>query len=127
MASTTLFTIAGSPRSRSRSLSKASPAGRLPANVFCIVAPLTGRRLTHATPDRTGRAFGLAMGRVARRYADADTIHVVFDNLSTHSEKSLVAAYGEVEGRSLWRRFTVHYTPKHASWLNAAEMEAGLV
>src|SRR5687767_1810396 len=67
------------------------------------------------------------MGRIARRYADADTIHVVLDNLSTHSEKSLVAAYGEVEGRSLWRRFTVHYTPKHASWLNAAEMEASLV
>src|SRR5262245_61551084 len=36
-------------------------------------------------------------------------------------------AYGPVVGRRLWKRFTVHYTPKHASWLNAAEMEASLV
>jgi len=38
-----------------------------------------------------------------------------------------VAAFGEREGRTLWRRFEIHHTPKHASWLNAAEMEASLV
>jgi hypothetical protein len=97
------------------------------ANVFCIVEPLTGRHLTHATANRTGRAFGLAMGRLARRYPCARKIHVVVDNLSTHTEKSLVAAYGIEKGRRLWRRFAIHYTPKHASWLNAAEMEASLV
>jgi hypothetical protein len=97
------------------------------ANIFCIVEPSVGRHLTHATNDRTGRSFGLAMGRVARRYTRAKTIHIVLDNLSTHSEKSLVVAYGERKGRRLWRRFTVHHTPKHASWLNAAEMEVSLV
>jgi hypothetical protein len=97
------------------------------ANIFCIVEPLTGRRQTHATNDRTGRAFGIAMGRIARRYHEAKTIHIVLDNLSTHTEKSLIVAYGPDEGRRLWSRFTVHYTPKHASWLNAAEMEASLV
>jgi DDE superfamily endonuclease len=97
------------------------------ANIFCIVEPLSGRRLTHATKDRTGRAFGLAMGRISRRYPEAKKIHVVMDNLSTHSVKSLVAAYGPDDGARLWKRFTLHYTPKHASWLNVAEMEASLV
>jgi hypothetical protein len=49
------------------------------------------------------------------------------DNLSTHSEKSCIETFGVRRGRALWRRFKVHYTPKHASWLNAAEMEASLV
>jgi hypothetical protein len=97
------------------------------ANIFCVVEPLTGHRLTHATKDRTGRAFGVAMGRIARRYKSAKKIHVVVDNLSTHSVRSLIAAYGAVEGERLWRRFKIHYTPKHASWLNMAEMEASLV
>lgn len=97
------------------------------ANIFCIVEPLAGRRMTHATKDRTGRSFGMAMGRIARRYPDAKTIHLVVDNLSTHTVKSLIAAYGPTEGAKLWTRFTVHYTPKHASWLNMAEMEASLV
>ena len=49
------------------------------------------------------------------------TIHLVMDNLSTHGERSLTRHLGERHGRSLWRRLTVHYTPKHGSWLNQAE------
>jgi hypothetical protein len=96
-------------------------------HIFCIIEPLTGRRLTHATRDRKGRSFGLALGRIARRYVHARTIHLVLDHLSTHGVKSLVAACGELEGLRLWRRFTPHYPPKHTSRLNAAEMEASLV
>jgi hypothetical protein len=48
------------------------------------------------------------------------------DNLNTHREKSLTGTFGEREGRRLWARFTVHYTPKHGSWLNPAELEASL-
>jgi hypothetical protein len=51
----------------------------------------------------------------------------VQDNLNTHSLKSVIAVLGELAGRRLWRRFEAHYTPKHASWLNAAELEASLV
>jgi hypothetical protein len=54
-------------------------------------------------------------------------IHLVLDNLSTHSERCVVDALGARAGRALWRRFVVHYAPKHASWLNAAEMEASPV
>ena len=97
------------------------------ANISCIVEPLRGRRLTHATANRKGPAFAQALRKIARRYRRAARIHLVMDNLSTHAESSLVGALGIRGGRKLWRRFKVHYTPKHASWLNAAEMEASLV
>jgi hypothetical protein len=97
------------------------------ANIFCILEVLTGRRLTHATENRKAPALAKALRRIARRYSRARTIHLVADNLNTHSERSLITAFGKVEGRKLWRRFTLHFTPKHASWLNVAEMEAGLV
>lgn len=97
------------------------------ANIFCIVEPITGRRLTYASANRKGRSFARALWKIARRYKRAKKIHLILDNLSTHSEKSVVEAFGERVGRRLWRRFQIHYTPKHASWLNAAEMEASLV
>lgn len=97
------------------------------ANLFCIVEALTGRHLTHATPNRSGAAFARALKRIARRYRRARRIHLVVDNLSTHSLKCVTDALGTRAGRALWRRFRVHYTPKHASWLNAAEMEVSLV
>jgi hypothetical protein len=97
------------------------------ANVYCIVEPLTGRRLTHATPHRGYREFAQALNRIARRYSGAKVIHLVVDNLSVHCEKACIATYGVVRGRALWRRFRVHFTPKHGSWLNAAEMEVSLL
>ena len=63
---------------------------------------------------------------MVRAYATARTIHLVMDNLSTHSEKSLTDHFGVRAGRALWRRLTVPYTPKHGSWLNQAEIELSL-
>jgi hypothetical protein len=97
------------------------------ANIFCVVQPLTGDRLTRATRNRKGAAYARMLARIAKRFSHARTIHLVQDNLSTHTEKSLIATYGANAGRKLWRRFTVHYTPKHGSWLNPAEIEASLV
>jgi hypothetical protein len=97
------------------------------ANIFCVVAPHTGDRLTRATRNRKGAAYARMLARIAKRYDYTRTIHLVQDNLSTHSESSLIATFGESAGRKLWRRFTVHYTPKHGSWLNVAEIEASLV
>src|SRR6201984_1083070 len=48
------------------------------------------------------------------------------DNLSSHTRKAVVERYGEKAGGWLWDRFTVHYTPKHGSWLNQAEIEISL-
>jgi len=97
------------------------------ANIFCVVEPLTGMRLTRATRDRKAAAYAHMLARIAKQYSYARTIHLVQDNLSTHTERSLIGTFGTKFGRTLWRRFTVHYTPKHGSWLNAAEIEAGLV
>lgn len=97
------------------------------ANIFCVVEPKVGRRQTHATKNRKAPAFAQALRKIALRHSRAKTIHLVMDNLNTHCEKSLMTRYGDDAGAALWKRFTVHYTPKHASWLDAAEMEASLV
>ena len=96
------------------------------ANVFGVVEPKAGRHFTTATPDRCGAEFARMIDRVADQYPLARTIHLVMDNLNTHSRKSLVDYYGEQQGGHLWDRFTIHYTPKHGSWLNQAEIELSL-
>ena len=96
------------------------------ANIFCITEPKGGGHLTHATRNRKAPRFADAMKKIAAAHPTARTIHLVMDNLNTHCEKSLIGAFGALEGRRLWRRFTVHHTPKHASWLNPAEIEVGL-
>jgi hypothetical protein len=96
------------------------------ANVFGVVEPKTGRHFTTATPDRSGAAFARMLGHIAEQYPFARTIHLVMDNLNSHTRNSLINYYGEQEGAYLWDRFTVHYTPKHGSWLNQAEIELSL-
>jgi hypothetical protein len=90
------------------------------ANIFCIVEPRAGRHQTHATPNRKGYAFARALQRISKGRPKARTIHLVVDNLNTHAEKSLRAHFGDLAGKRLWKRFILHYTPKHASWLNPA-------
>jgi len=96
------------------------------ANVYCIVEPKAGRHLTHATPNRTAPRFVAALQRIARRYREARTIHLVMDNLNLHGPRTLHTVLGPTAGAALWARFTPHYTPKHGSWLNPAEIEASL-
>src|SRR5580658_707139 len=96
------------------------------ANVFCAVEPKAGRHFTFATPDRSAFEFAKVIFQLALRYAGAKTIHLVVDNLNIHSKKSLTDALGTEVGVEVWSRFTVHYTPRHGSWLNQAEIEIGL-
>jgi hypothetical protein len=63
---------------------------------------------------------------IAAAYPEADTIHLVMDNLSSHTRKALVERFGAEAADWLWNRFTVHHTPKHGSWLNQAEIAIGL-
>jgi transposase len=97
------------------------------ANLFCAVEPLAGRHFIKVTQRRKGQDFACMLRDLAKRYPKVKTIHLVVDNLSTHFKKSLVDTFGKRDGNRLWARFTVHYTPKHASWLNMAEVEVGLV
>ena len=96
------------------------------ANVFCVVEPKAGRHFTFSTPDRSGFEFAQVAAELVFPYPDAKTIHLVMDNLSSHSRKSLTDLYGVAVGGEIWDRFTVHYTPTHGSWLNQAEIEIGL-
>jgi hypothetical protein len=96
------------------------------ANVFCAIEPKASRHFTFPTPDRSGFEFAQAIVELACQYPNANTIHLVMDNLSSHTRKSLTDLYGEEFGGEVWDRFTVHYTPTHGSWLNQAEIEIGL-
>ncbi len=96
------------------------------ANVFCGVEPKAGRHFTKATPNRSSPQFADYLLEIAASYPEADTIHLVMDNLSSHTRKAMVDRFGEKIGGLLWDLFTVHYTPKHGSWLNQAEIEISL-
>lgn len=91
-------------------------------SVFCAVEPLAGRYINQVTQQRTGKDFAKFLSSIERRYEDADKIVLVMDNLNTHCLKSLTDFYGQDEGERIWKRFEVHYTPKHGSWLNQAEI-----
>jgi transposase len=97
------------------------------ANVFCGVEPKAGRHFPKPTATRSAAEFADYLVQIVARYPEARTIHLVMDNLNTHGRKSLVKQHGEKLGGLLWKRFTIHYTPKHGSWLNQAEIEVSLL
>jgi transposase len=96
------------------------------ANVFCAVEPKAGRHFTFPTPDRSAFEFAQVTFQLAMQYPQAETIHLVLDNLNIHRRKSLTDLYGKEFGGEIWDRFTIHYTPTHGSWLNQAEIEIGM-
>jgi hypothetical protein len=96
------------------------------ANVFCAVEPRAGRHFTYPTPNRSAFEFAQVAFRLALEYPQAETIHLVMDNLNIHCRKSLTDLYGAEIGGEVWERFTVHHTPTHGSWLNQAEIEIGI-
>ena len=96
------------------------------ANIFCGVEPLTGCYYNYVTENKKGAAFAKVINRLASKYPDANTIHLVLDNYSTHTKKSLTDFYGQEKGGVIWEKFTIHYTPKNASWLDQAEIAIGL-
>ena len=97
------------------------------ANIFAVVEPKTGRHFNRVTPNRTAHQFARTIRYLAAAYPDARRIHLVMDNLNIHCRNSLTKCFGESEGGDLWNRFQVHFTPKHGSWLNQAEIELSLL
>jgi hypothetical protein len=96
------------------------------ANVFHAVEPKAGRYFTQVTDKRDCPRFAEFLAEIAIAYPSAKKIILVMDNLNTHKKKSLIDSFGEEEGTKLWERFDVHYTPKHGSWLNQAEIAIGM-
>ena len=94
------------------------------ANVFMFVAPLEGRRHVDVTKRRTAVDWAHQIRRLVDvDYPDAAVIRLVMDNLNTHTTASLYAAFPPDEARRIARKLDIHYTPKHGSWLNIAEIE----
>lgn len=98
------------------------------ANIFMTVEPLARWRHVEATEQRTRLDFADQMRQLVDvHYLEADCIHVVLDNLNTHEPASLYEAFPPEEARRILRRLCFHHTPKHASWLNMAEIEIGVL
>jgi hypothetical protein len=85
------------------------------ANAFCIVEPKRGRHMVKIMKNRKAYQFAEVMREIGRAYPNATKIHLVMDNLSTHTRKSLIKHLGPKRGANLWDRFEVHHTPKHGS------------
>jgi hypothetical protein len=94
------------------------------ANLFVLVEPLAGWRHVAVTQRRTKADYAEQLRYLADMvYADAQYIRLVQDNLNTHALAALYEVFPPAEARRLASRFEVHYTPKHGSWLNMAEIE----
>ena len=98
------------------------------ANVFMIAEPLAGRRETVVTETRNAVDFAQILKYTSDiLYPRAEKIVLVTDNLNIHAEASLYKAFKPEEARRLAERFEWHYTPKHGSWLDMAEIEIGIM
>jgi hypothetical protein len=94
------------------------------AEVFLEVEPLTGKRHVAATEHRTRKDWAWWIkSMLDERYPNAVQVRLVMDNLSTHCIASLYEVFPPQEARRLAERLEIHYTPKHGSWLNMAEIE----
>lgn len=94
------------------------------ACIFMFAEPLSGWRKVTARPRRTKIDWALEMEELLRtRYADAEKVVLVCDNLNTHTRGAFYEAFEAEKARELVRRIDFHYTPKHGSWLNIAENE----
>lgn len=97
-------------------------------NLFCAVEPKGGRRKITVTNRRTKRDFAhFVKTLVEKEYPEAKIIHIVCDNLNTHNESSFQETFGKEEASHLMERIRFHYTPKHASWLDMAEIELSVL
>ena len=94
------------------------------AQIFLFVEPLKGQRYIHVTRHRTGEDWALQVRDLLDvRYPKAMKIRLIMDNLNTHCIASLYETFPADEARRLAERLDIHYTPKHGSWLNMAEIE----
>jgi hypothetical protein len=97
-------------------------------NLFVFVEPQAGWRHVVVTEHRTMQDFAHQMQwLVDERYPEAEVIRVVLDNLNTHRPASLYETFAPAEAHRLRQKLEFHYTPKHGSWLNMAEIELSVL
>lgn len=117
-------TAAGKPRRRDYEYERHGTR-----NIFVTVEPKAGYRNVAVTAHRKKPDFANEVKRIVElpRYEKAETIHLVLDNLNTHFEKSLRETFEKTEAERLLSKIKFHHTPCHASWLNMAEIEIGIL
>ena len=110
-------------------VSRASPLSRRPeTSIRRWVEPLRGRRRVDAQPRRTKVDWAHQVEHLLTvDYPHADTVVLVMDNLNTHTIASPHEVFDPEKAFALAQRLEIHHTPKHASWLNPAEMEVSLI
>ena len=97
-------------------------------NLFMICEPLAGWRHVEVTEHRTMKDFAHQMKwLVDEQYPEAEVIRIVMDNLNTHKPASLYEAFELAEARRILQKLEFHFTPKHGSWLNMAEIELSVL
>jgi len=95
---------------------------------FVLCEPLRGWRHVKVTQRRTKRDWAWCIRELLEDYyPEAVTLHLVLDNLNTHTGAALYETFAPEHARRLLDRLEFHYTPKHASWLNMAEIEIGVL
>lgn len=98
------------------------------AQIFMEVEPLAGKRHVAITERRTRKDWAYQMKEMLDvRYPSAKKVRLVMDNLNTHSVASFYETFEPAEARRLAERLEIHYTPKHGSWLNMAEIELSVL
>ncbi len=98
------------------------------ANLFLFCEPLMGRRWVDVTEHRKKVDWAHQIKElVDERYRQAERIVLVMDNLNTHTPASLYEAFEPAEAKRLADKLEIHYTPKHGSWLNMAEIELSVL
>jgi hypothetical protein len=98
------------------------------ANLFMVFEPLAGKRYVKVTDRRTKKDWAWCVKElVDKRYPTAEKIVLVMDNLNTHTLPSLYEAFEPSEAKRIADRLEIHYTPKHGSWLDMAEIELGIL
>lgn len=98
------------------------------ANLFIAYEPLAGRRSLWVTQQRTKKDWARFMQKILEEdYPDAAKVVVVMDNLNTHTPASFYEVFPPEQAKALADRLEIHYTPKHASWLNIAEIELSVL
>lgn len=94
------------------------------AAIFCAVAPHLGWRHLEQCESKTRRDYAAFLRALAdEHFPEAERIVLVQDNLNTHSPASLYEAFSPAEATRIKARFEFHFTPKHGSWMNIAEIE----
>ena len=91
--------------------------------LLAAIEPLTGQRYAQVYAQRTKQEFTRFCQNLATAYPAASSIQVVLDNLNTHNPSAFYESLPAAEACALAKRFTFHYTPKAASWLNMIELE----